>query len=112
MARYTHIFNAQWPNETITLTNYRDADDSIGSILAQIKTAQASGNYSQAQQIIDDNRTALQGYVIDSSAINKYVEEIRNLEIYTKSNKQQVFYQTSEPYDIASVGDVWIYRSV
>lgn len=108
MARYTHIFNAQWPEELITLTSYRDADNSIGTILAQIKSAQENGNYTLAQQIIDQNRAALQGYVIDSSIINKYVEEIRNLEIYTKTYKQQLFYQTSEPYEVAEVGDVWI----
>lgn len=108
MARYTHIFDSQWPEETISLTHYRDADNSIGSILAQIKAAQESGNYTLAQQIIRDNASALQGYVIDSSAINKYVEEIRNLEIYTKTYKQQVFYQIAEPYSYAEVGDVWI----
>ena len=108
MARYTHDFGAQWPNELITLTHYRDADNSIGSILAQIKQAQQSGDYATAQQIIQNNRQALQGYVIDSSAINKYIEEIRNLEIYTKTYKQQIYYQQSEPYNYAEVGDVWI----
>ena len=111
MARYTHIFDSQWPNELITQTHYRDADNSIGSILAQIKAAQAAGNYTQAAQIIQNNRAALEGYVMDSSAINKYVEEIRNLEIYTKTYKQQLFYQTSEPYSYAEVGDVWIYHN-
>lgn len=108
MARYTHNFGSQYPNNIISLTNYKNADNTIGTLLNQIKSAEERGDYAEAQSIIDANKNVLKQYVLDSSAINKYVEEIRNLEIFVKSNKQQVFYQRSEPYNYASVGDVWI----
>ena len=108
MARYTSIFGSEYPNDIITVTEYKNADNTIGQLLNQIKQAEESGNYSEAQSIIRANANVLKQYVMDSSAINRYQEEIRNIEIFVKANKQQIFYQTSEPRSYASVGDVWI----
>ena len=108
MANYTHIFDSQWPEELITLTDYKDADNVVGSLIQQIRAAQATGDYETAQEIIDTNINVLKRYVQDSSAINRYVEEIRNLEIYAKSHKQQIYYQRNDPEDYISENDVWI----
>lgn len=107
MARYTHTWS-QYPQEIIDLTEYRNADNTIASLLNQIKSKEESGDYSGAQAIISQNINTLKQYVLDSSAINKYVEEIRNIEIYVKANKQQIYYQRTEPRTYAGVGDVWI----
>jgi len=108
MARYTRTFGSQYPMDIIELTNYKNADNTIGSLLNQIKAAEARNDYAAAQSIISQNINTLKQYVLDSSAINRYVEEIRNIEIYIKSNKQQIYYQKTEPYTYADVGDVWI----
>ena len=108
MARYTRSFGSLYPQDIISLTNYKNADNTIGTLLNQIKSKEENGDYAGAQTIIQQNINTLKQYVLDSSAINKYVEEIRNIEIYVKANKQQIYYQRTEPYTYADVGDVWI----
>ena len=108
MADYTHQAGAQWPDELITLTDYKDADDTVGSLIAQIKAYQEAGNYEAAQALINQHSAELKQYVFDSAAINKYVEELRNLQIYAKVNKQQIFYQNTEPNTFIAKDDVWI----
>ena len=108
MARYTHDFGSQYPTDIIEQTHYKNADNTIGTLLNQIKSYEAAGNYSAAQTLISQNINTLKQYVLDSSAINRYVEEIRNIEIYVKANKQQIYYQRTEPRTYADVGDVWI----
>ena len=110
MARYTHNFGSQYPTDIIEQTHYRNADNTIGTLLNRIKACEASGDYAGAQSIISQNINTLKQYVLDSTAINRYVEEIRNIEIYVKANKQQIYYQTTDPYDYADVGDVWILK--
>ena len=108
MARYTHEFGSQYPTDIIDLTNYKNADNTIGTLLNQIKACEANGDYAGAQTIISQSINTLKQYVLDSTAINRYVEEIRNIEIYVKANKQQIYYQRTEPRTYADVGDVWI----
>ena len=111
MPRYTHQAGAQWPNSLIDLTNYQDAqNNSAGEILAQIKAYQEAGDYDAAQQLIHNYSQLIKPYVYDSAAINKYVEELRNLEIYTKSKKQQIFYEPTEDEaaNYVVLQDVWI----
>lgn len=108
MIDYTHQAGAQFPDALITLTHYKDADNTVGSIIAQIKAFQESGDFDSAQALINQHAATLKQYVFDSSAINKYVEELRNLQIYTKSHKQQIFYSASEPSAYITTNDVWI----
>lgn len=110
MPKYTFQAGAHFPNSLIDLTNYKDADNTVGPIIAQIKAYQESGDYDAAQQLITQHASTLKKYCFDSAAINKYVEELRNLEIYSKAHKQQIFYVPAE--DEASIyadlQDVWI----
>lgn len=110
MAKYTYQAGATWPNSLISLTNYKDADNTVGSLIAQIKAYQEAGDFSSAQDLIDENIETLKPYALDAAMINKYVEELRNVEIYAKSYKQQIFYdddeETSSIY--MNTGDVWI----
>ena len=111
MARYTHEFS-QYPADIIEKTHYKNADSTIVELLNQIKAYEAAGNYSAAQTLISQNINTLKQYVLDSSAINRYVEEIRNIEIYVKAHKQQIYYQGTEPYTYADVDDVWVLEGV
>lgn len=106
MASMTHEYS-NFPESYITLHNYQDVTDQIGALINQIKTLQASGNYVQAQRVIEQNKNVLAQYVITTDAINAIEEETRNVEIYAKQKKQQVYYQDDEP-DTETVGDIWI----
>ena len=80
MASMTHEYS-NFPSSIMELHNYKDVTDKIGTLINQIKTYQASGNYEQAQRIIERNKEILAPYVITTEAINAIEEETRNLEI-------------------------------
>lgn len=108
--KYTHQAGAHWPNSLIDLTDYKDADNTVGLIIAQIKEYQEAGDFDSAQDLINQHASTLKQYCFDSAAINKYVEELRNLQIYTKAKKQQIFYEpTEEMFSFFAVlNDVWL----
>ena len=96
----------QWP---LPLTNYQPINSAEGSQLSelinQIKHYQAIGDYEGAQQLIEDNQALLSQYVFDTSKINQYVEEIRNIQVYALQHKQQIYYQNPSG---VQTGDVYI----
>ena len=61
---------------------------------------------SATASLLEDNKNVLAQYMVDAAYINKLDEELRNLEIYTKSKKQAVYYQSDKPDGVT--GDVWI----
>lgn len=108
MANYTHEFS-QYPNKLITLSNYKDVDDSVSAIINQINTLRAAGNYNDAALLIAKNSNVISQYCIGADAINKIVEEIRNTQIKARTAGQQIFVQAEEPTgDSVSDEDVWI----
>lgn len=107
MASYTHDYS-NFPAQILTRHNFRDVDDSIASIINQIKELQADGKYSEAAQYIEQHKAQLGPYVLGSEYMNTLDEETRNIEIYTKAKKQQIYYQNDEPSSISSVDDVWL----
>lgn len=107
MANYTHEFS-NFPNEILTRHEFKDVDDTIANIVNQIKELQAKGEYSRAAQYIDMNKDTLGPYVLGSEYLNTIDEETRNVEIYTKAKKQQIFYQDDNPEGVAYQYDVWL----
>ncbi len=107
MADYTHEFS-NFPDEILTRHNFKDVDDSVASIVNQIKELQAAGEYDRAAQYIDMNKDTLGPYVLGSEYLNTIDEETRNVEIYTKAKKQQIYYQDNEPDKTAYQYDVWL----
>ena len=108
--KYTYQAGATWPFTVLQLTDYKDADNTVGPIIAQIKAYQEAGNFDAAQEIIRQHASTLKKYCFDAAAINRYIEELRNLQIYTRQKKQQIFYEpTEETFSLFAVlQDVWI----
>lgn len=107
MSGYTHEFS-QFPDQQLTRHHFKDADDSVASIINQIKTLQANGEYSRAAEFIELYKDTLGPYVLGSEYLNTIDEETRNVEIYAKAKKQQIFYQDEEPSETAWRDDVWL----
>lgn len=108
--KYTYQAGATWPFGLLQLTDYKDADNTVGPIIAQIKAYQEAGDFDSAQELIRQHASTLKKYCFDAAAINRYIEELRNLQIYTRQKKQQIFYEpTEETFSIFAVlQDVWI----
>lgn len=95
MSSYTNEYS-KLPEELFTPHNYKDVDDSIAPLVNQIKVLQAKGQFSKVNEIIA-SRTDLQPYIFGADDWNALEEETRNLEILTKSKKQQIYCQSTEP---------------
>lgn len=105
MAEFTHEYS-QFPNKVMEVRNFRDADDTIASVINQIKSLQSQGLYNQAQRIVEQNKDVLGSYIVDTEYLNTLDEETRNLQIYSKMVQQSIYIQDEEPE--AMLNDVWI----
>ncbi len=104
---YTHEYS-NFPNEILTRHNFLDASDTIGAIINQINTLKSQGEYSRAAAYIEAHKNELGPYVLGCEYLNTIDEETRNVEVYAKAKKQQIYYQDTEPSDVAYQGDVWL----
>ena len=104
MASYTNEYS-KLPTEILALHHYKDVDDTVASLVNQIKILQEQGAYDKVNAIIAE-RPDLQSYIFGAENWNALEEETRNLEIMTQSKKQQIFYQEDEPD--GGTCNVWI----
>lgn len=108
MASYTHEYS-NFPNTVYTVRNFldlKDAPTNVADVVTQIKDYIVKKNYSAAASALEENKNVLAQYMVDAAYINRLDEELRNLEIYTRTKKQALYYQTEKPDGVA--GDVWI----
>ena len=94
MASMTHEYS-RFPETLYSLHNFldlKDAPTSVANVVTQIKNFILEKKYNQAAQLLEDNKNILAQYIIDAEYINSLDEELRNLEIYTKSKKQALYY--------------------
>lgn len=108
MAIMTHEFS-HFPERIYDLHNFlnvANAPSNTIDIIVQIKSYVASGYYSEAEKLLEDNKKTLEQYWVDADTFNAIEEEIRNLEIYAKSTHQAYYYQDDMPDAVK--GDVWI----
>ena len=96
MAKFTHEYS-NYPDEYITLTNYKNVNDTIGELINQINQYRNDGNYAAAQVLISDYATQLKPYNLDMSIINMMIEEIRNTQIKGKVAGQFLSIEEDEP---------------
>lgn len=108
MAVMTHEYS-DFPNRVYNLhhfENVANAPSDVIEVITEIKSLVESGSYAAAVNLLENNKSILSRYWIDADNINAIEEEIRNLEIYAKSQKQAYYYQEEEPDAVE--GDVWI----
>lgn len=104
----THEYS-HFPERIYALHNFlnvANAPSNILDIIVEIKTDVASGYYSEAEKLLEENKDKLSPYWVDADTINAFEEELRNLEIYAKSTHQAYYYQDEVPDAVK--GDVWI----
>lgn len=104
MADYTHEFS-NFPDELITMKEYKDINDEIASVVAQIETAKANGDYQTAVSIINAH-PELSDYNFSASDVNRFIEEIRNTQIYATAITKAISY--GDDKFAGDVGDIWI----
>jgi hypothetical protein len=106
MAKFTHEYS-NFPDELITVVNYKNVNDTIGDLINQINEYRLAGNYTAAQILISDYATQLKPYNLDMTIINTMVEEIRNTQIKSRVAGQFLSIDEDEP-DGVWEGFVWL----
>jgi len=104
MAEYTHEYS-NFPTELITMKEYKDINDEIASVVAQIEAAKASGDYATAVELINSH-PELGDYNFSASDVNRMIEEIRNTQIYATQITKAITY--GDDNFAGDVGDIWI----
>ena len=108
MAEMTHEYS-HFPNQLYSLNNFldlADAPENVVQLVTTIKQYMLAGQYTEAANLLSAYKAILSQYFIDASYINALDEELRNVEIYVKSQRQGIYFSDSEPDCV--VGDVWI----
>lgn len=102
---YTQEYS-KFPHKVITQHHFRDADNSIASLINKINNYKAKGNFEIASKLIAEKANLLAHYTIDASTINTIEEEIRNAQVMALQKHQCVYYDETEP-EYCAVGDLW-----
>lgn len=102
---FSHEYS-QFPENLITLHHFKDADDSIASLLNEINDLKSRGLFDLAAKKIDENADILAPYTFSAEHINIYEEEILNTQIMAKLKHQCVYAQSEKP--LCCIGDIWI----
>lgn len=109
MSDYTHEYS-NFPDSPIVQKNYMDISDDIADVVGQIETAKASGDYATAAQLIADH-PELSNYNFSSADVNRFIEEIRNTQIFAQSFKRSIQFGGSA-FLGEEIGDLWITTTI
>lgn len=102
---YTQEYS-RFPHQVIMQHHFRDADNSVASLINAINSHKMQGNFDIASKLIAENANLLAHYTIDASTINTIEEEIRNAQVMVLQKHQCVYYDETEP-EYCAVGDLW-----
>lgn len=105
MSLYETEFS-NFPEQKITLHNFKNVDDNIAVIINQINELRSQGLYNQATRVIQNNSDVLSQYIVDAITFRTWEEEIYNTQVYARQIQQSVYFGKEEPD--CFVGDVWI----
>lgn len=102
---YTHEYS-QFPYNLITQHNFKDADNSITSLINEINGYKEKGDFESASKLSAENSELLKQYVMDATVPNTMEEEIKNVQTMALQKHQCVYFCDNEP-EVCAVGDVW-----
>ena len=103
---YSHESGSQFPSSVISLSNFKDMDDTVKDIILQYYTFMNLGNINSAQALIEANATLLKPYWIDATILNKIEEELYNIGLFALSNRSTII-STTEPTIDCEVDTFW-----
>lgn len=116
MATYTHDYSL-FPEEVFVPHGFLDAGEitegsSEETLVKQVMDAISKRDYAKAETLLGTKdsitgKILLEPYTLNAEHINIIEEELRNIELYTISQKQSVFYMNDEPV-YCTANDIWI----
>lgn len=107
MPQYENEFSS-FPLKKIIRHNFRNIDDNAASLINQINQLRSQGLYSQAANIIQNNKGILSQYIIDATIFRTWEEEIYNAQKYARQVQQSIYFEENEEDVDCLEGDVWV----
>lgn len=106
---YNDLIGTVYPDNIDSFENKVDLSIETQPLAVQYKNLLASGNFSGAQSILENN-PELAKAVITANDINALQDAIIAVQRFFKREKQQVIFSVEEPTgeNIQSVGDIWV----
>lgn len=88
--------------------NFENVNEDISQLYYEIKKCRSTGDYKRLKELIESLNITLNKNSITSKHVNAISEELRNMEIISKEQKEQtIFYGSAIPSDIRT-NDIWI----
>ena len=107
MSKYETEYS-KFPTKKITKHNFLNVTDEIATIINQINTLRSQGQYSQATQLLQENKETLLQYIADAETFRTWEDEIYNAQKYAKQVQQSIYFEENEEDVDCFEGDVWI----
>lgn len=107
MSKYDSEYS-NFPFQKITKHNFSDITDEIASIVNQINILRSQGQYSQAAQLLQENKETLLQYIADAETFRTWEDEIYNAQKYAKQVQQSIYFEENEEDIDCLEGDVWL----
>lgn len=97
MASYSKIFGSQFPDNIITLSEYKDigeATNAVKELITQYYAYMEAKDYASASTLLENNWDVLKQFYIGMDVLNKIEEEIYNTQLYAIKNSDTVIADT------------------
>lgn len=75
---YSHNFGSNFPSELIPVGDKKDIDDSVKDLISQYYSYISTGDLNLANELYENNKSALEPYAIKMKDINRLEEDIYN----------------------------------
>lgn len=107
---YSRIFGSTFPNNVISLSNYKDvgdADESTQALIKQFQIFMDNGNIASASALLEANYDILKPYYVGMDTLNKIEEELYNAELFSLGTQNTIVSDT-EPIVDQALNSSWL----
>ena len=104
---YSRNFGSQYPEVHMTVSEKKDIDNNVLTLVNQVETYIHDNDLSNAANVLAENASLLEPYIINSEFFNLIQEEIYNIGLLAIS-KQNSMVSEEQPTTQTVAGSYWM----